>query len=66
MPGKPYHGDVCVNECPNYGIMLSVFSWPGHSQTRHTSLTAAAVNRLWRATRVPQNYRPGFIVAQGP
>ena len=29
MPGKPYHGDVCVNECPNYGIMLSVFSWPG-------------------------------------
>ena len=37
-----------------------------HSQTRHTSLTAAAVNRLWRATRVPHNYRPGFIVAQGP
>ena len=33
---------------------------------RHTSLTATAVNRLWRATRVPQNYRRGFIVAQGP
>ena len=29
VPGKPYHRDVCVNECPNHGIMLSVFSCAG-------------------------------------
>ena len=46
--------------------VLGFFAFLKHSQTRHTSLTATAVNRLWRATRVPQNYRPGFIVAQGP
>ena len=55
VPGKPYHRDVCVNECPNYGIMLSVFSCAGGASG---ALRQGSPRVLSRRRRFYESYYP--------
>ena len=51
---KP-EGDVCVNECPNYGIMLSVFSCAGGASG---ALRQGSPRVLLRRRRFYESYYP--------